>query len=53
MGSGFVMRKISKDGTIVTYGEGNSWKQVMPGANGMARRFWTKNAKVITGRAKK
>ncbi|HEY0924151.1 RHS repeat-associated core domain-containing protein [Rheinheimera pacifica] len=53
VGSGFVMRKISKDGTIVTYGEGNSWKQVMPGATGMAGRFWTQNAKVISSRAKR
>ena len=41
VGSGFVMRKIMPDGNggfnIVTYGEGNSWKQKVPGANGVAK----------------
>ena len=49
VGSGFVMRKIVPNGKggfkIVTYGEGNSLKQLVPGADGMAKRFWTRNAK--------
>lgn len=52
VGSGFVMRKISDSGKIVTYGEGDSWKQLVPGATGLAGSFWTENAKVIVGRAK-
>ncbi|MBH0035580.1 RHS repeat-associated core domain-containing protein [Pseudoalteromonas sp. NZS71_1] len=56
VGSGFVMRKIVPNGKggfkIVTYGEGNSLKQLVPGADGMAKRFWTRNAKKIISGAR-
>lgn len=55
VGSGFVMRRIVQNGrggySIRTYGEGNSLKQIAPGADGAARRFWTKNANLIKERA--
>jgi hypothetical protein len=57
VGSGFVMRKVVSDRKggfkIVTYGEGNSWKQAMPFADGMARKFWATNAEKIISRARK
>jgi hypothetical protein len=55
-GSGFVMRKVAPNGLggfkIVTYGEGNSWKQKSPFADGMAKRFWSKNGQRINSRAR-
>lgn len=55
VGSGFVMRRVVPNGSggyaILTYGESNSFKQILPGANGAARRFWTENAGLIAGRA--
>ncbi len=56
VGSGFVMRKVVPNGKggfkIATYGEGNSWKQKAPFADGMAKSFWSKNAKRINSRAR-
>jgi len=55
--SGFVARKIAPNGNggfkIVTIGEGNNRLQTLPGANGAARRFWSKNATRIANRARK
>jgi hypothetical protein len=50
------MRKIVPNGKggfkIVTYGEGNSLKQIVPWADGHAKRFWTRNAKKIISRSR-
>jgi RHS repeat-associated protein len=51
--SGFVVRKITSGGNIMTYGEGNSRLQTLPTANAKAKAFWTKNAAKIVRRAKR
>lgn len=61
VGSGFVARTVvgKKDPrtgltryTIVTYGEGDSWKQLMPTADQQAKDFWDANGKLIEDRAR-
>jgi hypothetical protein len=37
---------------IVSYGEGNALKQLLPGANAGARATWEKNSKDIINRAR-
>ncbi len=57
VGSGFVMRRVTPNGnggfSILTYGEGDSIKQIIPGAYGKAERYWTENSKLIRDRALK
>jgi RHS repeat-associated protein len=49
--SGFVIRQVMTNGSggfkIVTYGEGNAWKQLAPGATSAAKSAWSDNSKAI------
>ena len=49
--SGFVFRMVVSDGRggfkIVTHGEGNAWKQLLPGAESAAIRAWKENSQNI------
>ncbi|NUO78360.1 MAG: hypothetical protein HOQ32_20415 [Lysobacter sp.] len=61
VGSGFIVRRVEgktdpETGgtryTIITYGEGDSLKQILPWAEGLAKDFWDTNGELIKERAK-